>query len=295
MPAGGSIVLTSSIWGKTGAADFAAYVTSKHANIGFMRVLAKELGPRGIRVNAVCPGWVRTRAALRSLGEVSAAAGIGEDEMLDQILAAQALPGLMEPEDVSEPLSVPGLRPRPQHHRAGGQRRPRRGDGVSGSLAGKRALVTGGASGIGRAIALAMAAEGCRVAIADRAPRWTRSTDGAWPPAAAQAFGVRADVADEAQVVALFDAVLPRLGGLDILVNNAGILIEKPLLETTARGLRPADRRQPARRLPGRPRGAPRDDAARATGGSSTSPRSSPISAARTARSTAPRRAACCR
>ena len=68
MTAGASIVITSSIWGKTGAADFAAYVTSKHANIGFMRVLAKELGPRGIRVNAVCPGWVRTRAALRSLG-----------------------------------------------------------------------------------------------------------------------------------------------------------------------------------------------------------------------------------
>ncbi len=41
MQAGSAIVLTSSIWGKTGAADFAAYVTSKHANIGFMRVLAK--------------------------------------------------------------------------------------------------------------------------------------------------------------------------------------------------------------------------------------------------------------
>jgi NAD(P)-dependent dehydrogenase (short-subunit alcohol dehydrogenase family) len=102
MPAGGSIVLTSSVWGKTAAADFAAYVTSKHANIGFMRVLAKELGPRGIRVNAVCPGWVRTRAALRSLGNVSAAAGIGEDEMLDQGLAGQALPGLMEPADVTD-------------------------------------------------------------------------------------------------------------------------------------------------------------------------------------------------
>ena len=61
MPAGGGIVLTSSVWGKTAAADF-AYVTSKHANIGFMRVLAKA-GARGIRVNAVCPGWVRTRAA----------------------------------------------------------------------------------------------------------------------------------------------------------------------------------------------------------------------------------------
>lgn len=101
MGAGASIVITSSIWGKTGAADFAAYVASKHANIGFMRVLAKELGPEGIRVNAVCPGWVKTRAALRSLARVSSAAGIGEDEMLGQILSAQALPGLMEPDDVT--------------------------------------------------------------------------------------------------------------------------------------------------------------------------------------------------
>jgi NAD(P)-dependent dehydrogenase (short-subunit alcohol dehydrogenase family) len=98
---GGSIVLTSSVWGKSGAAGFSAYVASKHANIGFMRTLAKELGPRGIRVNAVCPGWVRTRAALRSLNEVSARAGVSEDEMLGDILSAQSLPGLMEPEDVA--------------------------------------------------------------------------------------------------------------------------------------------------------------------------------------------------
>jgi 3-hydroxybutyrate dehydrogenase len=101
MGAGSSIVITSSIWGKSAAAGFAAYVTSKHANIGFMRVLAKELGPKGIRVNAVCPGWVRTRAALRSLGRVSEAAGASEDAMLGQILSAQSLPGLMEPEDVT--------------------------------------------------------------------------------------------------------------------------------------------------------------------------------------------------
>jgi 3-hydroxybutyrate dehydrogenase len=101
MGPGSAIVITSSIWGKTGAADFAAYVTSKHANIGFMRVLAKELGPKEIRVNAVCPGWVKTRAALRSLARVSETAGISEDEMLGQILTAQALPGLMEPDDVA--------------------------------------------------------------------------------------------------------------------------------------------------------------------------------------------------
>jgi 3-oxoacyl-[acyl-carrier protein] reductase len=106
---------------------------------------------------------------------------------------------------------------------------------VTGTLAGKRAVVTGGASGIGRAIALAFAAEGARVAIADRAPQEQteavvaeiRGTGGA-------AVAVHADVADEAQVLALFEAVAGRFGGLDILVNNAGILIEKPLFETTA-------------------------------------------------------------
>ena len=106
---------------------------------------------------------------------------------------------------------------------------------MSRALAGKRALVTGGASGIGRAIALAFAAEGARVGIADCAPpekiELVVEEIGA---AGAQAFGVRADVADEGQVLSLFEAVAGRFGGLDILVNNAGILIEKPLLETTA-------------------------------------------------------------
>ena len=101
MSAGSSIILTASIWSKSAAPDFAAYVTSKHGNLGFMRVLAKELGPRGIRVNAICPGWVKTRAALRSLTEVSGKAGVTEDDMLGQILAGQALPGLMEPADVA--------------------------------------------------------------------------------------------------------------------------------------------------------------------------------------------------
>jgi 3-hydroxybutyrate dehydrogenase len=101
MKDGSNIIITGSVWSKSAAPDFAAYVTSKHGNLGFMRVLAKELAPRKIRVNAVCPGWVRTRAALRSLAEVSARAQVSEDEMLDQILSVQALPGLMEPEDVA--------------------------------------------------------------------------------------------------------------------------------------------------------------------------------------------------
>jgi 3-oxoacyl-[acyl-carrier protein] reductase len=106
---------------------------------------------------------------------------------------------------------------------------------VTGALEGKRALITGGASGIGRAIALAFAAEGARVAIADLAPQ--EKIEGVVAEvgaAGAQAFGLRADVAEEAQVLALFKAVSGRFDGLDVLVNNAGILLEKPLLETTA-------------------------------------------------------------
>jgi 3-oxoacyl-[acyl-carrier protein] reductase len=103
------------------------------------------------------------------------------------------------------------------------------------SLAGKTALVTGGASGIGRAIAIAFAGEGCRVAIADRAGRdRIDAVVDAITAAGGQASGLPADVAEEAQVLSLFETAAPRLGRLDILVNNAGILIEKPLLETSA-------------------------------------------------------------
>ncbi len=101
MGRGARIIVTASIWGRTAVAGFAAYCASKHANLGFMRSLSKELGSRGITVNAICPGWVRTEAAMRSLKLVSAAAGKTEEEALDEILAAQSLDGLMEPADIA--------------------------------------------------------------------------------------------------------------------------------------------------------------------------------------------------
>jgi 3-oxoacyl-[acyl-carrier protein] reductase len=104
-----------------------------------------------------------------------------------------------------------------------------------GVLDGRRALVTGGASGIGRAIALAFAAEGAHVAVNDVAPAPQIETVLAEIHArGGRAFAIPADVADEAAVLAMFERVLAGLGDLDVLVNNAGILIEKPLLETTA-------------------------------------------------------------
>jgi 3-hydroxybutyrate dehydrogenase len=101
IPDGGRIVITSSIWGKTAVPDFSAYIASKHALIGMTRTWAKELGPRAITVNAVCPGWVKTEAAMRSLNSMAAKTGAEPDALLDEIVAAQAIGGLMQPADVA--------------------------------------------------------------------------------------------------------------------------------------------------------------------------------------------------
>lgn len=101
MPDGGRILLTSSIWGKTAVPRFSGYVASKHAIIGLARTWARELGPRRITVNAVCPGWVRTVAAENSLREMARTEGREEAELLDEIIAAQAIGGLMEPADMA--------------------------------------------------------------------------------------------------------------------------------------------------------------------------------------------------
>jgi 3-hydroxybutyrate dehydrogenase len=102
IPDGGRIIITASIWSRTAEAGFAAYVASKHASIGLMKTLAKELAPRAISVNAVCPGWVKTDAAMLSLKRMSERTGTPEPELLDSIIAAQQLPGLMTPPDMAD-------------------------------------------------------------------------------------------------------------------------------------------------------------------------------------------------
>lgn len=70
----GSIVNVASIAGLTGIADRSAYNASKHGLIGLTRTLAAEWGGRGVRCNAVCPGWVKT-----AMDDTAQAAGIYED------------------------------------------------------------------------------------------------------------------------------------------------------------------------------------------------------------------------
>jgi 3-oxoacyl-[acyl-carrier protein] reductase len=90
-------------------------------------------------------------------------------------------------------------------------------------LAGRVAVVTGGGSGIGRAIALRFAAEGARVAVADANAEAARRVAAEIEAAEGAALAVTADVADSGQVDALFARVLETWRGCDVLVNNAGI------------------------------------------------------------------------
>jgi 3-oxoacyl-[acyl-carrier protein] reductase len=91
-------------------------------------------------------------------------------------------------------------------------------------LEGRIALVTGGNTGIGRAVALAYAAEGADVAVCwvDREPE-AKSLVKAVEGAGRRALAVKADVTSEAEVVALLDRAERELGPLDVLVNNAGV------------------------------------------------------------------------
>jgi 3-oxoacyl-[acyl-carrier protein] reductase len=90
-------------------------------------------------------------------------------------------------------------------------------------LQGRMALVTGGANGIGLAIALAFASEGAAVAILDRRGALAEQAAQKIASLGAKSFAVAADVGDEAQVKAAVAQVDSALGRIDILVNNAGI------------------------------------------------------------------------
>jgi NAD(P)-dependent dehydrogenase (short-subunit alcohol dehydrogenase family) len=100
-----------------------------------------------------------------------------------------------------------------------------------GRIAGKVALVTGGGSGIGRATALLLAAEGASVAVADINGDAARETASAIEAEGGRALAVEGDVSTEQGAEAIVRTSLDEFGRLDILDNNAGVGDDKPLSE----------------------------------------------------------------
>ena len=103
----------------------------------------------------------------------------------------------------------------------------------AGKLTGKTALITGASKGLGRAMALALAEAGARLALVSRNLEQLNQTAAAVRKLGAQAAVFQADVTDEDQVLKLEKAVSKEFGRLHILINNAGVNLRKALTHFT--------------------------------------------------------------
>jgi NAD(P)-dependent dehydrogenase (short-subunit alcohol dehydrogenase family) len=99
---GGAIVNTASLAGKQGVPLLAHYAASKFAVVGFTQSLAREVAAHGIRVNCVCPGFVRTGMQERELVWEAELRGMTPDAVRDEYVALTPLGRLEEPEDVAD-------------------------------------------------------------------------------------------------------------------------------------------------------------------------------------------------
>jgi NAD(P)-dependent dehydrogenase (short-subunit alcohol dehydrogenase family) len=81
----GTILMVSSIAGLVAGPEVCGYTTAKHAMIGLTRSLARDYGPAGVRVNAICPGWVRTPMADEEMRVLMDRYGISLDEAYERV------------------------------------------------------------------------------------------------------------------------------------------------------------------------------------------------------------------
>ena len=101
-PNRGVIVNTASLAAKVGAPLLAHYSASKFAVLGWTQALARELAPAGVRVNAVCPGFVRTAMQTREVEWEAQLRGLKPEQVIADYVAQTPLGRLEEPEDVAD-------------------------------------------------------------------------------------------------------------------------------------------------------------------------------------------------
>lgn len=105
----GQIVVVSSIAGISAGPNVAGYTVSKHALIGLTRSIARDYGPKGVRANAICPGWVRTPMADEEMGELVAAAGYANvDAAYSAVTAQIPLKRAASPQEIASAIKFLG-------------------------------------------------------------------------------------------------------------------------------------------------------------------------------------------
>jgi NAD(P)-dependent dehydrogenase (short-subunit alcohol dehydrogenase family) len=100
----GAIVTVASTAGRAGVPYTAAYTASKHAVIGLTRAVAAELAGTGVRVNAVCPTFVRTEMTDRSIAHIVQRTGRSAEQAQAALAAASPLGRLLEPAEVADAI-----------------------------------------------------------------------------------------------------------------------------------------------------------------------------------------------
>jgi meso-butanediol dehydrogenase / (S,S)-butanediol dehydrogenase / diacetyl reductase len=104
----GSIVVISSIAGLAAAPESVGYVTAKHGLIGLARSMARDYGRHGVRVNVVCPGWVRTPMADEEMDQLAGLRGLASRDAAYALPTAQVpLRRPAEPAEVAAVVAFP--------------------------------------------------------------------------------------------------------------------------------------------------------------------------------------------
>lgn len=98
----GNIVLVSSLAGLRAVPGATGYIAAKHAVLGLMRAMACDYGPQGVRVNAICPGFVRTDMANSIMDQVAEAAGIDREQAYRNATSFYPLRRPGEPDEVAK-------------------------------------------------------------------------------------------------------------------------------------------------------------------------------------------------
>jgi meso-butanediol dehydrogenase / (S,S)-butanediol dehydrogenase / diacetyl reductase len=97
----GAAVLISSVAGILAGPRIAAYTTSKHAIIGLARSLARDYGPLGVRVNAICPGWVRTDVTEGIVEMIAEREGLDREDARSRLTRHVPLQRMAEPDELA--------------------------------------------------------------------------------------------------------------------------------------------------------------------------------------------------